>query len=513
MFVSDVNSMRELDRLAAIAGVPSLTLMERAGEGLAEAAQEMLKGVARPKVLVVCGKGNNGSDGLAAARLLLAKGVPVTTLLLFSKSVISGDALANLKKLESSFEKTVDGIDPARWPDFKTFQVIIDAMFGTGFSGRAQGLFKTCIERINDSGAGVLSADTPSGINSDTGEVAGPAVMADITVAFGLPKAGQLFYPARAFVGDLRVKDIGLPVADVKRLCGNTLHITRSIAAKGLPARQGSEHKNSCGRVLVVAGSTGLTGAACLAARAALKSGAGVVTLCAPKSLNTIFETKLTEEMTVPLNDNGKGFLLASHAKAILALLGAYDVLVLGPGLGRNKSTQELARALVKNSPVPVVLDADGINAFEGRPGLIAKRRAPLILTPHEGELKRLTGRKNAPATAGERVRFVRETAKNLSAGLLLKGASTLISLGGQEVYINTTGNPGMATAGAGDVLTGLIGGLVAQNRDLLQAALSAAYLHGLSGDAAAVELTEYAMTAGDLIGHLPQAFKKVLEE
>jgi ADP-dependent NAD(P)H-hydrate dehydratase / NAD(P)H-hydrate epimerase len=512
MYVADVNAIRELDRAAMASGTPGLTLMERAGEGLAEAAKAMLAGVPSPKVLVVCGKGNNGGDGFAVSRLLLDAGIQATPLLLFDKSHYQSDALTNLKRLLDSSVKIIDGTDPNRWPDFAAYPLIIDAILGTGFSGAIQGPLKECINRINASDARVLSVDTPSGVDCDTGETASPAVLADVTVAMGLPKVGQLFYPARTHVGELKVQDIGFSPEAVRRLCGRTRLITPPMARAGLRLRQGPENKFTCGRVLVVAGSAGFTGAACLAARAALRSGAGMVTLCVPKSLSQIFEIKLTEEIKHPLSDNGRGYLLASHKKAILNLLAEAEVLVLGPGLGRNPSTQALVRALVKESPVPVVLDADGINAFQGKADLLKKAKSPLVLTPHEGELRRLIGPKAIPASGSARVCFVRDLQPRLGAGLLLKGPSTLISFSAEEVYINTSGNPGMATAGVGDVLSGLIGGLYAQNKDLLKATLCAAHLHGLSGDAASLDLTEYALTAGDLIDYLPRAFKALQE-
>lgn len=511
MFVADLSSIRELDRLAIASGTPGLTLMERAAEGVAEAARKMVKGFPSPRILVCCGPGSNGGDGFAAARLLLNEGIE-TRLLLFERPKVRGDALTNLKRLEAQFAPLHDApADPGSWPDFSSFSLIIDALFGTGFRGRPADPYLECIRRINASPVHVLSVDTPSGADSETGEVPAEAVRANVTVTFGLPKQGQLFHPARGHVGELTVKDIGLPAKDAERLCGQVRTIDRATALQGVVLRRGDEHKNRCGRVLVVAGSTGLTGAACLTATAALKSGAGVVTLAVPESLNPIFEIKLTEVMTRPFPDRGKGFLSAAHAGPILALARDYDILALGPGLGSAPATAALARGLAQNSPVPVVLDADGINAFKGRAPELTKAKSPLLITPHEGETRRLLGLKQVPTTAGERIAFCRETAAKLGCGLLLKGATTLVAFPGRPLHVNTTGNPGMATAGAGDVLTGLIAGLAAQGAGLEKAAVTAAWLHGLSGDAAALALTEYPLTAGDLISYLPHAFKDLL--
>lgn len=511
MLVSDTSAIRELDRLTIASGTPSLTLMERAAEGLLEAALQMLENIPQPKVLVVCGKGNNGGDGLALARLLLARGISTSTLLLFKPSCYTQDALTNLKKLEHCFVQPLDGTRSEHWPDFNSFDLIVDAIFGTGFSGSLNGLPRLCIERINASRALVLAADTPSGTNCDSGEASDCAVLADVTVTFGLPKIGQLFYPARAHVGDLRVKDIGLSTKQTVSLCGSFELITASTAKAGILERKGFEHKNSCGRVLVVAGSTGMTGAACLTAHAALRSGAGMVTLCVPDSLNPIFEAKLTEEMTLPLPDNKKGFLTAKHEKKILSILNTYDAVVIGPGLGKNQSTQSLIRGLVRKSPIPVILDADGLNAFEGRTGQLASCKSQILLTPHDGEFRRLTRCEVVPTQGLDRINLVRRKARCLKTGLILKGPSTLVTFSPEKTYINTTGNPGMATAGAGDVLSGLIAGLFVQIHDLEKAARAAVYLHGLSGDAAALELTENALIASDLIQYLPQAFKEVL--
>jgi len=507
MIAADVKTVRELDRLTLRAGVPGLTLMERAGDGVVEAALRMLRGKEKGRVLVVCGKGSNGGDGLDAARKLAAAGTEVAGLLLFSEKEFRGDALACLQKAREASVRLIDGRTETRWPDFSGFDLVIDAIFGTGFSGSLHGIVKSCARAINASGAKVLSVDAPSGVDCDTGRADRDAVAADVTVTMGLPKIGQFFYPARGLVGELTIKDIGIPLSEAARRCGRVAATDAALAAKGILVRRGDTHKNLCGRVLIVAGSTGLTGAAVLSARAALKSGAGVVTLCVPESLNPVFEIKLTEEMTCPLPDNSRGFLTDSNAKDILKRLAGYDVLVLGPGLSRNPGTEKLAQTLALKSPVPVVLDADGLNAFAGRAALLKKARSSLVITPHEGEFRRMTGVKKI-GEGPERIGTLLRWQKTLGIGIVLKGAPTLVSFGKGKAFINTTGNPGMATAGAGDVLTGLIGGLFAQSKDLASASLTGVYLHGLAGDAAALELTQNCLTAQDLIDFLPSAFK-----
>jgi NAD(P)H-hydrate epimerase len=381
MRVADTQTISAIDKATIAAGTPGLDLMERAANGVCEIALGMLKGVRDPRVLVVCGKGNNGGDGFAAARLLARAGIQVTCLLLFARAEYRDDALRNLKHLKDTPVKTLGPLPVAQWPAFDRFHLIIDAIFGTGFTGSVKGDIRTCIGQINQSGAKVLAVDAPSGINSNTGGADGEAVFAHITATMGLPKIGHFFFPARVHVGELKIIDIGFSDAHANKLCKNVFMIGSDIARAGISGRRGDEHKNQCGKVLVVAGSTGLTGAACLAARAALKSGAGVVTVAVPKSLNPVFETKLTEEMTLPLNDAGRGTLGPSNSGPILKALAAYDVLALGPGISRNRSALALARSLVQKSPVPVVLDADGIFAFN-RPTRVNSRDSPAPTVP-----------------------------------------------------------------------------------------------------------------------------------
>ncbi|MFH0921908.1 MAG: NAD(P)H-hydrate dehydratase [Fibrobacterota bacterium] len=512
MIAASIQSLRALDEAAISGGVPGLALMERAGAGVAAAVLARFAGVQGRRVLVVCGKGNNAGDGFVAARLLLAGGVEAACLLLYDKEACTRDAQENLDRAGTSGVRFFDGTPGTPLPDFSVFDLLVDAIFGTGFSGEVTGPLKTCIDAMNASGRPVVSVDTPSGIDSNTGAVNGSAVRATETVTMGLPKLGQLFYPARTHVGHLLACDIGYDLRLLKKQPPPLAHWTdRALARAGIPTRPGDTHKNRCGRVLCVAGSRGLTGAAVLSAHAVLRSGAGVVTLCVPESLNIIFEIKLTEEMTLPLKDAGKGFLGTRHAKTVLKAAESYDVLLVGPGLGRSPDTRALVRTLTLKSPVPVVLDADGINAFEGKAGLLKTARSPLVLTPHEGEFLRLTRHAAVPQQGPERIRFTCEAQKALCAGLVLKGASTLVSFTPDEVYINTSGNAGMATAGAGDVLTGLLAGLFAQGRDLKSAAITAVYLHGLAGDIAARTRGVHGLIASDILERLPDAFLETL--
>jgi NAD(P)H-hydrate epimerase len=293
----------------------------------------------------------------------------------------------------------------------------------------------------------------------------------------------------------------------------STTHLISSVDARnGLRIRVGNEHKNSVGRVLVIAGSKGMTGAAVLAASSALRSGSGIVTLLSPESLNNIYEVKLTEVMTYPLPDGDKGFFDSRNIQDALELCEKYEVIAIGPGLGRQPETIEFIRGLLTGiCKRAVVLDADGLFPFTGKINELASLKMPLIITPHEGELCRITADNSVPSKADERIAFLSKTARKLkNCTIVLKGGPTLVSTSSEEVYINATGNAGMATAGSGDVLTGIIAGLLSQNKDVKKAVLSGVYLHGLAGDKAKEKLTEYALTAGSIIEYLPEAFKEI---
>ncbi|OGS33825.1 MAG: hypothetical protein A2293_12205 [Elusimicrobia bacterium RIFOXYB2_FULL_49_7] len=509
MIAPDVKTVRLLDRLTIEGGTPGLTLMERAAKGLVEAALEMTAELKRPaRILVLCGKGNNGGDGLLAAVGLKNAGAKVTCFLALGGETLQHDTRTALSRVRKASLACLDGRQ-APLPAWHQFDLILDALFGTGFTLPLTESIRKLTRAVNLSGIPVLSADVPTGVDADTGAADSDALFADLTVTFGLPKRGLFFFPARTHVGDLRVQEIGLNL-DPLRSLSRPLHvIDRTLAAGRLPKRAEDAHKKSCGRVLVVAGSKGMTGAAVLTAHAALKSGAGIVTLATPESLNTIFEIKLTEEMTLPLPDAGKGRFTASHTQPLLNALAEYDVLAIGPGLSRHPDVFKMVRELVLKSPVPVILDADGINAFEGKAALLKKAKSSVVITPHEGEFRRLTGEKEM-GQGPTRINTLLNWQNKLSVAVVLKGAPTLIAFSPDYACVNTTGNPGMATAGAGDVLTGLIAGLFAQSGDLEGAAISGVFLHGLSGDAAVVEQTDYVVSALDLIRYLPHAFKEI---
>jgi len=484
---------RERDNRTISSGVPGLLLMERAGQHVAKAALELYPGTGH--VAVVAGKGNNGGDGLVAARMLAVAGVPVRVVLTDARG-LAGDAATNLEALRGYPVEVLDLEEVDR--TLAGAGVVIDAVLGTGISGSPRGAAARAIEAVNRSKAPVVAVDVPSGLGADDGRAPGPCVEADITVTMGNLKPGLVLYPGKVYAGEVVVADIGLLEGGEP---WGFFTGPRSVA-RNLPPRPIDAHKGSCGRLLVVAGSTGMTGAAALTAAAALRAGAGVVTLAVPASLNPILEEKLTEVMTYPLPEvlGGRGVVLSQAAvDPVLDLARDYDAVVLGPGLGREPETMELVRRLAAEIEVPLALDADGLVAFAGRPGELAARRAATVLTPHPGEAAILTGLSVREVQASRPV-LVTRLADETGAAVLLKGHPTLAASPGEALRVNSTGGPALATAGSGDVLSGILGALLAAGVDPFRAAWSAAYIHGAAGDLVAGEKGAYSVIASDLV-------------
>lgn len=512
--------MKEIDRITIEKyGIPSLQLMEKAGLGTAQVAAKMLGEVKGKSVFIFCGKGNNGGDGFVAGMYLAKQKAKVKFFLLGKKTELKGDAQVNLKKALKMKLPIVEISDAKKIPEKFECDLMIDAIFGTGFKGEVGGLEKEVIKKINESKIPVLAVDIPSGLDADTGKAKSICVQAHHTVTMGLPKIAQVFYPGKDFCGEVTIVDIGIP-AEVTQAVNSDLNlITEEEVRKLLPYRPGDVHKGDCGKILILAGSTGLTGAACLASLSALRIGAGLVTLGVPETLNPIFEIKLTEVITKPLPDVGKkGALALRGLGGITPYLENSDCHAIGPGLGQHFETLELVRRLVTSRiNKPLVLDADGLNAFAKDSTPLKNLPYPLIITPHIGELSRLI---NLPIEEiiKDRVNISRKVAQEYNLILVLKGAPTLVAGPSGQVYVNSTGNPGMATAGSGDVLTGMIAGLLGQKLKLdkdkssmlivLESALAVVYLHGLCGDLAKKEKTEYGLIAGDILEKIPEAIK-----
>lgn len=500
-------------------GIPSGILMERAGVAVAAKVRELFD---RRKVIVLAGGGNNGGDGIVAARELYNTGWNVKVLLLIREDRLSPDCLAQFrtaKQMGVPVELRTD----VTGKDLHS-SVVVDAMLGTGLNKNVEGAMAKVIGFLNTSGSPVLSVDIPSGISSDTGQVMGVAVQAAYTVTFGLPKRGHFLHPGAEYTGELFIEDIGFPEGLLNAPELNVELPEPPQVMKLIPARPAYSHKGDYGRVLVVAGSRGKTGAALMAAKACLRAGAGLVTIGVPESLMDVFQCRVTEEMTLPLPDRGDGTLRADAARTVSDFLSATaDVLALGPGIGVSDDTVKLVRTVIQSSSVPIVLDADGINALaaSGSAGDILKNAgAPVILTPHPGEMARLLsrvagGKGTAAKEAGfrsniekDRIHAAVSFSSETATCLVLKGVPTVIAEPGGRVFISSTGNPGMATGGTGDVLTGMIAAFLGQKLAPPDAAVLGVFLHGLAGDLAAAEKGLHSLIASDIIECLPAAFR-----
>jgi NAD(P)H-hydrate epimerase len=381
--------------------------------------------------------------------------------------------------------------------------VVIDAILGTGASGKLDSHLAKIVGIMNDVEAFKVAVDAPTGVEVDTGNLMGEAFRADLTVTFGLPKRGHFLFPGCGYAGTLSVVDIGIPRKAIEEAGLDVVLIEDDDARSFLPQRPPDAHKGTCGTVLIIAGSEGFTGAAALAGESALISGAGLVHLGIPRSLNDILEVKLTEVITKPLPETGERTLSTGAIGKIIELARGARCVAIGPGLSLHAETKSLVRELLTRITLPVVLDADGINALAGNPEILAQRKRPTLITPHPGELARLTG--DSPGDINrDRIEYARKYAKEWNVVLLLKGAPTVVSRPDGFTCINCTGNAGMASGGTGDVLTGMAASLITQGADAFEAAVSAAYFHGLAGDLAASHLGEMGLTASDILDYLP---------
>lgn len=519
MNVVTPSEMRELDRLTiGKYKVPALALMENAGRAVADQALTMLGGRAPgmpSKVCVLCGPGNNGGDGFVAARLLHEQGTAVSVFLLARAAGLKNEARINWRRAEKSGRKVLEVISAkglaALVRELATADLVIDAIFGTGFRGAPDKLAADAIAAVNVRGAPVLAVDIPSGVNGETGAAAGAAIRADRTVTMGLAKTGLLFHPGKSLAGDMVVADIGLPQKLLEGHGFATETLEHPDAARLLPQRLPDAHKGSCGTVVVLAGSLGFTGAAALAARTALCSGAGMAYLGVPESLHDILAVKLTEVIIRPLPETRTRTISIHALERIRSLFTKADALAIGPGLSTHPETVDLIQQLLPLLPVPAVIDADALNALSQRIETLGTAKVPLILTPHYGELSRLL-QVDIQGIRANPLAAAREATKRFRQVVVLKGAPSVVAEPSGRVWINTTGNAGMATAGTGDVLTGLIAGLLAQGLKPAEAARLGVFLHGMSGDIAAGHTTEYCLLASDLADHLPLAYQALME-
>lgn len=502
-------AMRRVDaRAIQERGIPGLTLMEAAGSGVAAALLEEIPGLDRRRVLVVCGKGNNGGDGLVAARHLKRLGVAARVLLVARAAGLAGDAAANLTRAVEA-GVLVDEIDTdadwGRFPgDLDREAIVVDALLGTGVAGGARGAIARAIDAINDSGASVVAIDVPSGADTDSGRLPGSTVRAHRTLTLCRPKPCLVLEPAASHAGTWRVLDIGIPDDIVREESAELEWLDAAAAAVLAPVRPADAHKGTMGHLLAYAGSRGKSGAAVILARAALRSGAGLVTVATARAAQPLVAAAQAEVMTEPLPN--------TPAPAVLKLLAARDALAMGPGLGTSAATRAAVLAVLRRRSAPAVLDADALNALAaGRNGLQALRAGtlPLVLTPHPGEAARLL-RLTAAAIQSDRLGAARRIAKAASAVVVLKGRRSIVAHPDGRASFSATGNPGMATGGMGDALTGVIGALLARGLSGFDAARLGTYVHGDAGDVAAGRFGEEGLIAGDVIDALPEAWRRL---
>lgn len=513
MRVVTAEEMKEIDKRAVKNfSIPALLLMENAGIALAEKAKEMLKGTIQPRVAVISGKGNNGGDGLAAARHLKKSGIEVTVYLLGRKRDLKGDVKINSNiagRFLPVIEMTGNEISGKMKNKLQFCDLVIDAIVGIGAKGKMSGTPAAAITAVLECGKPVLCADVPSGLDCSSGVPLGVCIKGNETVTFGFPKAGLLQYPGANFAGSITIADIGLPEEFLRSKKASLYLLEEKEIASALPPRPGDGHKASMGHVLVLAGSRGYTGAAALTGMGALRSGCGLVTLGIPRSLNMIFETKLTEVITKPLPETEATTLGLEAENEILDITKSVQALAIGPGLARHPETQALVRKLIMTVSKPMIIDADGLNILEGDISVLGKRQAPTVITPHPGEMGRMLGIK-ADEVQKKRISISKEISTRHEIITVLKGAKTIITSTDGNTFINPTGNSGMATAGTGDVLTGVISSLIARGMDCLEAAKAGVFIHGLAGDIAAEAVGEESLIAGDLLNCLPEAFKRL---
>ncbi len=517
MFLVTAGEMQEMDRRTIESfGIPGRLLMESAGRGATDFLLHQFEGLKGKRAGIIAGRGNNGGDGFVIARCLEHKGINVTVYLLTQKSRVTGDAAANLELLSSLNVPVIEMSDESSFMQNKTSMIHqdlwVDAILGTGLKSDVKGYFKKIIEFINESDRPVFSVDIPSGLNSDTGQPCGVSVRADATATFAFAKTGHILFPGAEYTGKLKIVDIGIPPHIAKEVNPAQHLLTSSFIAENMKQRPLEAHKGLTGHLLVIAGSTGKTGAAAMVSIAAMRSGAGLVTLGIPACLNSMLETMTLEAMTLPLPGNSTGKLDETSFQAVMEVLPGKKCLAIGPGIGTEEGTKKLVLNIIKKSPVPMVIDADGLNNLAGDTDILKDIKAPVILTPHPGEMAKLLN--TTPAEVQKnRISAARDFALRFKVHLVLKGAKTIIAHPDGNIYINPTGNPGMASGGMGDALTGIIAGLITQGYDITTAAHAGVYIHGAAADYLKKIKGPVGFLAGELIDQVPYRIKELLDE
>jgi NAD(P)H-hydrate epimerase len=515
MQVVTAAEMQEMDRRTIDSfGLPGRILMECAGRGATRTFLEKVYRAGSGRVGIVAGRGNNGGDGFVMARYLAQQQIDVSVFLLSEYGAVKGDAAVNLELLKALNVPVMELTGPEQFAQHQSDMLHvgcwIDALLGTGLNSEVKGHFRRVIEFINARQRPVLAVDIPSGLNADTGQICGVCIQATATATFGLPKIGHVVHPGVQYCGYLDVIDIGIPP-----FIANQVKVQQSVITAGkvklmVDRRLADDHKGRTGHLLVIAGATGKTGAAAMTANAALRAGAGLVTLSLPEALNPVAEAQLIEAMTLPLPDKGTGLILEEAFETLTAQASGKQALAIGPGLGTESHTRNLVLRVVKDLKLPLVIDADGLNNLVGHTALLRHRSAPTVLTPHPGEMARLTG-VSVKQIQQDRLNSARKVAMEHQVYVVLKGARTVVADPQGYAWINPTGNAGMASGGMGDVLTGMIAGFLAQGCSALEASVAAVYLHGLAADMLSTNMP-WGYLATEVIEAIPRAIGKVLQ-
>ncbi|MGA1842672.1 MAG: NAD(P)H-hydrate dehydratase [bacterium] len=510
MKVVNSEQMRSLDQKAIKGlGIPGVILMENAGRGVVENMFSFWDSLGSKKIGICCGAGNNGGDGFVVARHLINRGFKPEVFLFADIKKVCGDAKVNLDILINMggriYVITDQDILTSYSEILKGCDIFVDAIFGTGLRPPVKGFLADVIQFINGLNKKVIAVDIPSGLSSDSPKLDGPYIKADITVTFALPKVSHLLPPAMDYVGELRLVDIGIPRFIVDEAEYEMITLDRAFLAPLMHKRSPDTHKGDYGHCLIIAGSEGKTGAAYMTAQAALRMGAGLVTLALPKSLNDLMEVKLTEAMTLPLQETAERTISINAWPKIEEFLSRVDAVAIGPGLSQHPETGEFVRKIIKEADLPLVVDADAINLIAGELYLINESGHCPVLTPHPGEMARLTDCSVHDVLEG-RPEIVKKEAVRGKCYLVLKGYQTIMANPEGDLFLNSTGNPGMASGGMGDVLTGMVAGFLAQGYPRQEAMLLAVYLHGLAGDLAAKVKGEEGLIATDLLDIIPDA-------
>ncbi len=513
MYLVSAEQMRLIDKITIEEfGIPGRVLMENAGREAVRIFIKTFKKGVNKKIAIAAGAGNNGGDGFVIARCLLFYGWDVTLFLFSNPKKIKGAAKNNFKLLESLDISIIVADTPKKFNNYKkimgTADIWIDAILGTGLKYQVKEHIENVIEYINSLKKPIFAIDMPSGLNSDTGLPNGTSIRADFTVAFGLAKTGQKLYPGAKYTGKLKVADIGIPPHVIKKAAVKTRLITADYIKSEFLQKEPDAHKGDCGHLFVIAGSEGKTGAAILTAKAAVRSGAGLVTMAVPESVNRTIESCVTEAMTCPLPETSKKIIKIEAFNIIKKLLKGKNCIAAGPGLGTENNVKKLIYGLIEASEIPMVIDADALNAISENPEILKKAKAPLILTPHPKEMARLI-KKDVRYVCEEKMDAAKKFAEKYNAILILKGAGTIIAMPDGSVFINSSGNQGMASGGTGDVLTGIIAGFVSQGYTPAISAIAGVYMHGAAGDAVARKKGFAGLIASDIIEALPYEIKK----